>query len=347
MVIQSGCSTAGILDKSGKRFGSSDIVNSMKVMNERNNGLGAGFAVYGLYPENKDEYAFHVIYNNDDAKEKGNELISKQFRIISKKHIPCEKRFDVPMLYKYFLKVDKKSLINIDEESYVVHCVDKINSVPGSFVMSSGKNMGVFKGVGYPEEIAQFYKLDKYKGHMWIAHGRFPTNTPGSWFGAHPFNLLDVSVVHNGEVSSYGANKRFLEGFGYRCSLKTDTEVFVYILDLLKRKHELSLNMISRIMAPPFWNIPKTDLEKKETEITRRIYAGAIVNGPFSIIVGHKNGMFGLNDRIKLRPMVAAEKGNLFMIASEEAALKKTHSNFDRLWTAEAGVPVVGELNVK
>ena len=43
-----------------------------------------------------------------------------------------------------------------------------------------------------------------------------PTNTPGWWGGAHPFALLDYSVVHNGEISSYDANRRCMEMFGYQ-----------------------------------------------------------------------------------------------------------------------------------
>jgi len=348
MIIQSGCSTAGILDRSGKRFGSEEIVSAMKVMNERNNGLGGGFAVYGLYPDNKNDYAFHILYNSELARDQTEIFLEKMFKVVGHDKIPCEEKFGAPLIERYFLKVPKKNLVNIDEESYVVHCVDRINSeILGTFVMSSGKNMGIFKGLGYPGEVAEFYKLDQYKGHMWIGHGRFPTNTPGSWFGAHPFGLLDLSVVHNGEVSSYGANKRFLESFGYHCSLKTDTEVFIYLLDLLLRRHKLPLKTACNVLAPPFWSLPKSPEEKKELEIIRRIYAGAIVNGPFSIIVGHKGGMFGLNDRIKLRPMVAAEKDNLFFIASEESALKKSYGSFDRLWAAEAGNPVEGDLDVQ
>ena len=69
----------------------------------------------------------------------------------------------------------------------------------------------------------------------WTAHGRYPTNTPGWWGGAHPFALLDYSIVHNGEISSYDANRRFIEMFGYKCNLQTDTEVITYIIDYLMR----------------------------------------------------------------------------------------------------------------
>jgi glutamate synthase domain-containing protein 1 len=346
MVIQAGCSTAGILNRAGTRFGSSDIVNAMNLMSERNNGLGAGFVVYGLYPENKNEYAFHVMYNNDNAKEKAEQILKNNLTITGRGKIPCETRLDAPLLNKYFVSVPKKNLSVLDEQSFIARCVDQINSLSDAYVMSSGKNVGVFKGVGFPQDIASFYKLEKYKGHMWISHGRFPTNTPGSWFGAHPFNLLDISVVHNGEVSSYGANKRFLESYGYRCSLKTDTEVFVYLLDLLLRKHKLPLETACKVLAPPFWNTVKDSAELQKLEVIRRIYSGGLIGGPFSIIVGHNKGMFGLNDRIKLRPMFAAEKDDLFLIASEEAALKKIASSFDKVRVAEAGIPVAGELYV-
>lgn len=33
----------------------------MKPMHDRSNGLGGGFAGYGIYPEYKDFYAFHMF----------------------------------------------------------------------------------------------------------------------------------------------------------------------------------------------------------------------------------------------------------------------------------------------
>ena len=97
--------------------------------------------------------------------------------------------------------------------------------------------MGVFKGVGYPEDIGRFYRLEEYQGYCFTAHGRYPTNTPGWWGGAHPFALLDYSVVHNGEISSYDANRRSIEMYGYTCTLQTDTEAVSYThLDVYKRQ---------------------------------------------------------------------------------------------------------------
>ncbi len=51
------------------------------------------------------------------------------------------------------------------------------------------------------------------------------------------------------------------------------------------------------------------------------VYAGALVNGPFAIVFGHRRGMVGLNDRIKLRPLVAAEKDDWVFLSSEESGI--------------------------
>jgi glutamate synthase domain-containing protein 1 len=206
--------------------------------------------------------------------------------------------------------------------------------------------MGVFKGVGYPEEIGCFFKLDEYEGWTWLAHGRFPTNTTGWWGGAHPFGLLDWAVVHNGEISSYGINRRYLENFGYSCTLHTDTEVITYLVDLLMRKHELPLEMMSKVLAPPFWSQIErmSPDEAKVARTLRMVYGGALLNGPFSIVVGHAGGMFGLNDRTKLRPMAAARKDDRLYISSEEVGIRTVCEDPDEVWHAEGGVPVAGRL---
>ena len=141
----------------------------------------------------------------------------------------------------------------MDEKEYTARTVMHINTyLKGAYVFSSGKNMGVFKAVGFPEDVGKFYKLDEYKAYSWTAHGRYPTNTPGWWGGAHPFSLLDYTVVHNGEISSYDANRRYIEMFGYKCTLQTDTEVITYIADYLLRRQKLSLEETASVIAAPF-----------------------------------------------------------------------------------------------
>jgi glutamate synthase domain-containing protein 1 len=209
--------------------------------------------------------------------------------------------------------------------------------------------MGIFKGVGYPEDIGEFFMIDKYKAYQWTSHGRFPTNSVGWWGGAHPFGLLDWSVVHNGEISSYGTNKRFVSGFGYECTLSTDTEVIAYLFDLLARKRNIDKKLLHNILASPLWDeIERMPSGQKELIKALRItYGGALLNGPFSIIVGNRDYMYALNDRIKLRPMVAARKKGYLYISSEEASIRTVCSEPDILWHPDGGEPVIGVLKEK
>ena len=358
--VPSGCAIFGVLNERGESFNGSMVVEGIAMMHERSNGLGGGFAVYGIYPEFAENWAFHILYDDKIAIEQAEENIKESFDIIYSENIPTKKTIAIsnpPLIYRYFLKlrdVEKTFIIDssrnrlmegFTEENFIVNFVMQFNGRQnGAYIISSGKNMGIFKGVGFPEDIAEYFMLDKYNGYLWTSHGRFPTNSVGWWGGAHPFGLLDWSVVHNGEISSYGRNKRFVNCFGYQCSLSTDTEVICYLFDLLLRKSNIDLELISSILAAPLWEkIERMDgPEKKLFKTLRIMYGGALVNGPFSIIVGSSRFMYALNDRIKLRPMVAARKGDYLFVSSEESAIRKVSPVLDRVWHPDGGEPVIG-----
>ncbi|MBC2698856.1 MAG: glutamine amidotransferase family protein [ANME-2 cluster archaeon] len=365
--IPSGCAVSGIMSKAGERMDGNDIIRSIALMHDRSNGLGGGFAAYGIYPRHANEYAFHMMFDNMEAKDQCEEYLKDTFDIVLDEEIPTrpgavfeqdtsgrsaecgtQPITSPPILWRYFMDVPEHRTTFVSEREYVVEKVMDINSkFTGTFVASSGKNMGAFKGVGYPEDIGMFYKLDEYKGYIWTAHGRFPTNTPGWWGGAHPFCLLDWSIVHNGEISSYGINKRYLEPFGYKLELRTDTEVVAYLFDLLVRRHKMPMDLAVRALASPFWKdidrMPKR--EQKIATAIRQVYGGALLNGPFSIILGYSRGMVGFNDRIKLRPMTCATKGDdMLYMSSEESAIREI-ADPDTVWSPKAGTAVIGELN--
>lgn len=257
---------------------------------------------------------------------------------------------DEPLIWRYFVAPlpTRLAASQLDEEEYVVRCVIRVNtSIQGAYVFSSGKNMGVFKAVGFPEDVGEFYRLDEYEGYCWTVHGRYPTNTPGWWGGAHPFSLLDYTVVHNGEISSYDANRRFIEMFGYRCSLQTDTEAITYMIDYLHRKQGLSLDEVAHVIAAPFWTTIANMTEEKQREYTylRNTFASMLITGPFSIILGFNGGLMALNDRLKLRPLVAAEKGDMVYLASEESAIRIIEPEPERIWFPRGGEPVIATLS--
>jgi glutamate synthase domain-containing protein 1 len=353
------CSIFGAMNRDGERFTGEGVIRAIANMHVRGNGLGGGLAAYGIYPEYKDYYAFHLMFTGKkreeqrSAKSELDAFLGNHFDIIHDEEIPHDDSVwvrDPPLAWRYFVVPNKKGTeMAIPDDEYVFSKVMQINSRIGdAYVFSSGKNMGCFKGVGFPEEIAEYFMLDKlYRGYIWTAHGRFPTNTQAWWGGAHPFGLLDNTVVHNGEISSYGTNRRYLEMYGYACTLQTDTEVICYAVDLLMRRQKLPIEITSKILAPPIWNaIDKMeDKERKAMTTLRMVYGPLLMNGPFAIIIGQSNRMIGLTDRIRLRPLTAATRGPLFYLSSEEAAIRLISSQLDEVWTPNGGEPVVGELN--
>lgn len=351
--IPSACGLLGYINKRGQKSNGDSIVNAMSIMRERGNGLGAGFAVYGIYPDREDYYAFHLFFENKRAKDETEIFLQNHFTIIDSEEIPTRKVKNIkkpPIIWRYFLEVKEKENIydqSETEEDLIVNILMSINSqIEGAYAFSSGKNMGIFKGVGYPEDIGEFYKLESYKGYIWTAHSRFPTNTPGWWGGAHPFGLLNWSVVHNGEISSYGANMRFSEMFGYKCTLKTDTEVITYLFDLLVRKHKLPLDYALSAFAPPFHSIIEGMPEDKREiyKALRIVYQSSLLNGPFAIIIASKDLFIALNDRIKLRPLVVAQWNDYVFVASEESVIRVLCPNPEKVWMPKGGEPVIETL---
>ncbi len=347
--IPSGCAISAMISKEGSRMTGEKIIQSMVPMHDRSNGLGGGFAGYGIYPEHADLYAFHLFFDDEDARHAFEKTLKESFEIFEAEAMPIriiEEITDIPLIWRYFAAPLASVLQRqqLDEKELTVRTVMRINSTQkGAHIFSCGKNMGAFKAVGYPEDVGRFYRLDEYEAYSWTAHGRYPTNTPGWWGGAHPFALLDYSVVHNGEISSYDANRRYMEMFGYKCNLQTDTEVITYMMDYLLRRQGLSLQETASVIAAPFWSTiaQKDAAEADQLAYLRKVYPSLLITGPFSIILGFEGGLMALNDRLKLRSMVVASKGDKVLIASEEAAIRVMEPDAEDVYAPMGGEPVI------
>jgi glutamate synthase domain-containing protein 1 len=348
--IPSGCAIAAVISREGKKMTAEKIIEAMKPMHDRSNGLGGGFAGYGIYPEYRDLYAFHMFFDSRDTRKDCEAFLKEGFEVVKGELIPTRKMpeiTDEPIIWRYFVTPLRSVLadLQLDEKEFVTRTVMKINTEKkGAYVFSSGKNMGTFKAVGFPEDVGVYYRLDEYEGYSWTAHGRYPTNTPGWWGGAHPFTLLDFSVVHNGEISSYDANRRFIEMFGYKCNLQTDTEVITYILDYLVRVEGLTLEEAAGVIAAPFWSTidrQKDPAVRERLRYLRTVFPSLLVTGPFSIVLGFSGGLMALNDRLKLRSMVVGEKDDKVFVASEEAAIRTMEPDAEKIFAPSGGEPVI------
>ncbi|HNT75701.1 MAG TPA: glutamine amidotransferase family protein [Anaerolineae bacterium] len=346
------CGLFGMMDVTGKAFSGHDVVKAISNMEERGNGLGSGYAVYGCYPDYADCYAFHVMFTDPAARAAVEERLKPDFLLVHDEevpHKPIAGLYNAPLIRRYFLQVNEAAPDRhlYDEAEFIIAKVMAINIAGlGAYIYSSGKNLGVFKGVGFPDQIAEYFDVASYSGYLWTAHNRFPTNTPGWWGGAHPFGLLDWTVVHNGEISSYGANRRFLEMHGYHCTMTTDTEAMTYASDFLMRRHKLPVEVAVKVMAAPLWEeiARMPDEEQALYRTLRQVYSKLLFTGPFTIIVAREGEMIGLADRLRLRPLVAATAGDRLYISSEEASIRLINPALERVWTPVGGEPVIGRL---
>lgn len=128
--------------------------------------------------------------------------------------------------------------------------------------------------------------------------------------------------------------------------MHTDTEVVAYAVDLLMRKHKLPIEIVADIFAAPLWSEIE-HMPKKERNLKiklRQIYASLLINGPFTIIIAHQGEMIGLTDRIRLRPLTAAVKGDMLYLSSEESAIRLIEPNLEKAWIPKGGEPIVGRI---
>ena len=142
-------------------------------MHDRSNGLGGGFAGYGIYPEYADYYAFHVFYDTQAAKEECEREIERHFDIVNLSKIPTRRHpriTDAPMIWRYFVTPlpTKLAASQLEEREFTSRFVIRINhTLNGAYIFSSGKNMGVFKANGFPEDVGEYYMLENYEAYSW------------------------------------------------------------------------------------------------------------------------------------------------------------------------------------
>ncbi|MGA2326360.1 MAG: glutamate synthase [Bryobacteraceae bacterium] len=228
-----------------------------------------------------------------------------------------------------------------------------------AFVLSHGRNLLVFKLVGYAEQNVQYYQLQELKAHVWIAHQRYPTKGrvwhPG---GAHPFVGLNEALVHNGDFANYHSVCEYLRQRNIRQQFLTDTEVSVQLFDLWDRVYHYPLEYIIEALAPTT-ELDFDQLPAEKQPIYRQIQATHIhasPDGPWFFIIARSHGkefqLLGITDTAMLRPQVFAlsDSGEvgIGLICSEKQAIDATLRSLakedprfcpvaDKYWNARGG----------
>src|SRR6185369_2347154 len=87
----SNCVLTGFISTTGKLVAGDVIIKSIYLMHDRGNGLGGGFAAYGIYPDYKDFYAFHLMYESTLALQLTEEYLEQHFFIEQHEDIPTRR----------------------------------------------------------------------------------------------------------------------------------------------------------------------------------------------------------------------------------------------------------------
>jgi glutamate synthase domain-containing protein 1 len=366
-------------------------------MHNRGNGKGGGLAAVGLVPEQmgvskeklEDSYLIQIAYLDPSARgDVEKEFVTAHFEVHQGYELPSIKdHHDVPgleiqppVVWRYFARVKelvltefirKHELKGLDprraEDEFVYQNSYRLNKAfyaslgeKRAFVLCHGRNLLVFKIVGYAEQALRYYQLENLKAHGWIAHQRYPTKGriwhPG---GAHPFIGLNEALVHNGDFANYHGVCEYLRQRNIYPLFLTDTEVSVLLFDLWSRVYEYPLEHLIEALAPTterdFLMLPK---EKQELYKAIQIaHVHGSPDGPWFFIIARnepyeeKFQLIGITDTSMLRPQVfALQEGpvQIGLIASEkqaiDAALQSLHEEdvricpeADKYWNARGG----------
>jgi len=392
---EGGCGVTGFISSIPVR--GRHIYEPSVQMHNRGNGKGGGIAALGLSAENlgvsqeilDTHYLLQVALLDPAARPNVEESAIKPFMDVHKaESIPTLDDYreveglevKPPDVRRYFVRVKsdvldrfitENSLQDMDprkaEDEFIYQNSFRLNQrfyaslgEKQAFVLSHGRNIMILKIVGYAEQVTQYYCLEDFKAHGWIAHQRYPTKGrvwhPG---GAHPFSGLDEALVHNGDFANYHAVSEYLKQHNIFPQFLTDTEVSVLLLDLFNRTFEYPMEYIIEALAPT--SEYDFDLLSPEKQHVYRYIQAAHIHaspdGPWFFIIARNNPyknffqLIGITDTSMLRPQVfALQEGEvqIGLICSEKQAIDATLQNLaaedsrfcpiaDKYWNARGG----------
>ncbi len=371
------------------------IYEPSRQMQNRGNGKGGGIACAGLVPEQlgvsrevlESHYLLQIALLDPSChKELEKEYVLPHFDIAHSErqdhiddHTSVGLEVRPPDIHRYVVRVKPDVLEAFAkvaglqglsdrelEDEFVWRNSYKLNDAyyaslgeQRAFVLSHARNLLIFKLVGYAEQNVEYYKLQDFQAHVWIAHQRYPTKGrvwhPG---GAHPFIGMNEALVHNGDFANYHSVSEYLRQRNIRQQFLTDTEVSVQLFDLWDRVYKYPLEYIIEALAPTT-ELDFDQLPPAKQVIYRQIqatHAHASPDGPWFFIIARSQAdrfqLLGITDTAMLRPQVFAlsDSGDvqIGLVCSEKQAIDATLRSLaeedprfcpvaDKYWNARGG----------
>ncbi len=395
---EGGCGVIGIA--CSEKIAARHLLQALIQMRNRGNSKGGGIAAVGLVPEElgvskevlETDYLLSIAYLEPECREEvEHKHIEPVFEIDHVRYAPRIDDFRTikglevkpPEVYMYFVRVKPEVVLefkkkhNLDantelprqsiEDEIVYQNTYRLNrefySSTGknrAFVLSHGKNMLVFKMVGYGDDVVRYYQLENVQAHVWIGHHRYPTKGkvwhPG---GAHPFVGLHEALVHNGDFANYASICEYLAQRNIHPLFLTDTEVSVLVFDLLHRIYGYPLEYVIESLAPTterdFTLLPEE--KQRIYQMLQQVHMHGSPDGPWFFLIAQSAQaekvfrLIGITDTSMLRPQVfALQEGPVAIgfAASEKQAIdaaleslatedSRFWSYADRYWNARGG----------
>ncbi len=373
------------------------IYEPSRQMHNRGNGRGGGIAAMGFDHRMlgvsrrtlRDDYILQIaILEEEVLPEIEVRFIEPFFTVALSERLPHVddyrdiKGLDVrpPEVQRYFVRVrpevlqgfmEEKGLKGLSdrqaEDEFVYQNSFMINKTfydaygqQRAFVLSHGRNFFILKIVGYAEQVVQYYKLDNFKAHIWIAHQRYPTKGR-VWHpaGAHPFIGVNEALVHNGDFANYHSVAQYLSLRNIYPQFLTDTEVSAQLFDLYSRTYGYPLEYVIEALAPTMErDFDLLDPDKQEIyRAIQRSHVHGSPDGPWFFIIARNDTekdrlqLIGITDTAMLRPQVfALHEGQVQvgLICSEKQAIDATLKSLseedprigtvaDKYWNARGG----------
>ena len=288
------CGIAGIIRRGSPGNIGGEMTSMLQSLKHRGPD-STGFAVYGIPEKNHFVMRFKVAEQEDlnsgfdihqQIKDR-RETVDSRLKEMGAKIISQDTVTEYAFRYTF------------SKEGSLHRMADYIEDVEGAEIISLGSALELIKDLGDAGVVSGQYNLDKFNGTHAIGHTRMATESDVDIRSAHPYwayPFNDVSVVHNGQLTSYWNWRRTLEHRGHRFMSNCDSELIaVYLADKMDNGVEL------------------------ETAMKDSLYE---LDGVFTYVVATSDRLGMAKDLMAAKPMVLYESDDFVALASEEVAIR-------------------------
>jgi hypothetical protein len=288
------CGIAGIIRRGSPGNIGGEMTSMLQSLKHRGPD-STGFAVYGVPEKNHFVMRFKVAEQEDlnsgfdihqQIKDR-RETVDNRLKEMGAEIISQDTVTEYAFRYTF------------SKEGSLHRMADYIEDVEGAEIISLGSALELIKDLGDAGVVSGQYNLGNFNGTHAIGHTRMATESDVDIRSAHPYwayPFNDVSVVHNGQLTSYWNWRRTLEHRGHRFMSNCDSELIaVYLADKMNNGVELETAM-------------KDSLDE--------------LDGVFTYVVATSDRLGMAKDLMAAKPMVLYESDDFVALASEEVAIR-------------------------